>query len=114
MDVVDLVGDLSQRLADRREPAPEALAPVRGHEHDPPLERDGGQRPRRDVVRPCDDVLQRVDHGVAGDVDARGIDALAEQIPSRPLRRREVGIGEEIDDTAVRLFRERTAPVAGA
>src|SRR5439155_1750741 len=66
------------------------------------------------VVVAGDDVVERVDHRVAGHVDPRGVDGLAQEVLSRALRRREVEVSEEVDDAAVRLFRERPAHVARA
>ena len=51
LDVIELIDELSQSLADRRQPAAETLAPVCGDKDDPLLEVDAGERSRRDVVR---------------------------------------------------------------
>jgi len=48
--------------------------------------------------------VQRVDHRIAGDVDARGIDLLGLQRPGRRFGRREMQAGDGADDLAVNLF----------
>ena len=58
--------------------------------------------------------MQRVDHGVAGDVDRGGVDIFAAQRLSRRLGRREMLVGDRRDDAAVHLLGPRLIDIARA
>ena len=58
-------------------------------------------------------MLQRVDHGIPGDVYARRVRAFAHEIPACALCRREMKVREKVDHTAIRLLWKRVALVAG-
>jgi hypothetical protein len=87
---------------------------MRSDEDDAPLERDAGERTRREVVVATGHVAQRVAHGVAGDVYGPRVRGFAQQVLPRAFGRREVEVGQHVDDAAVRLFRERRVLVGRA
>ena len=107
------------RLGDPFEPAAEILAAVAG-DPDDALARearlDPGQ-PRRQPRFGGDsrgDPVQRVDHGVAGDVDGVRRDVFAEQGGGGGLGRGAVQRGDGADDLAVDLLGPRMVDVAAA
>src|SRR6266513_6461047 len=77
LHVVVRVREPPQRGADGGKSLAKAFAPVRGDKNDPARERDTGQRALRDVVRPRENILESVDHGVARHIDRRRIRAFA-------------------------------------
>ena len=83
----------------------EALPPVRGDEHEIFLRRGTLAR---------GELLERVHDGVSGQVHASGWRALRPQGGRGPLRRREIGAGDDVDDASVHLLRERPVQVPGA
>ena len=76
-----------------------------------PVDRRG---PGRVGVQDRERVQQRVDHRVAGDVDARGVDAFAQQVVARLGGRREVQVGNHGGEPAVHFLRPGRVDVAGA
>ncbi len=113
-------GEAQQAARDPFQAAVEILPPVAGDQDQPlrrirarqvPVDRRGAGRVG---VQDADRIQQRVDHRVAGDHDARGVDAFAQQVVARLGGRREVQVGEHGGEPAVHFLRPGGVDVAGA
>ena len=112
-------GDAGEGVRDIVHAAAEIFAAVRGHQDDA-LARET----LRDTVEPagerrvCRELgarrVQRVDDGVAGDVDRRGRDILAAQRLGGGFGRREMLVGDRRDDAAVHFLGPGLVDVARA
>ncbi len=104
------VGDAAERAGDIRHAVAEILAAMRGDEDQRACRRSARRsRPGRPPAHGigCDagaGGVERVDHGVAGDVDRRGIDVLAAQRLGGGFGGREMLVGDRGDDAAVHFL----------
>ena len=99
-----------QRVADAQQGFAEVLAPVQRHK-DQPLRRVEVQ-PRAGVGRR--DMVKRVDHRVAGDMDVGGGIAFGQQLVGGKARGCEMPAGQVAGHDAVHLLGEGVRDVAGA
>src|SRR5436190_21743149 len=114
LHVWKLDGQIPDRQAQLAKRVAEAFASVRGDQHDWMLARDAGQGASLPVVGTVDDVVQRVDHRVARDVDVLLGAPLVEQRAGGNGGRREVRVSEDIGNAPIHLLWKRTVFVASA
>ncbi|MNE36713.1 hypothetical protein D3C80_1305340 [compost metagenome] len=115
----ELTRGLHQSLADALEAAPEVFAAVAGDQHHAAL---GVQEAelvfelafQRGAFQLADHFQQRVDHGVAGGVDGRGVGTFTQQVVLRGGGWREVQGGQRAGQAAVAFFRPWRIQVASA
>jgi hypothetical protein len=119
LDVGVAAGELGEGSADVFEALAEALPAMPGHQDEPARRIQEGEA-LRDPVRELGVTAQlltgqqeRVDHRVAGDVDLLGRDPFGQERPPRPLGRREMQVGHDRGDLAVRLLRPGSFEIPG-
>ncbi len=105
VDVIGVVlGQLAQHGENELHRPAQALSPMGGDQHDPPVEIDARQRPLAEIVWAGGDLLERVDDRVAGDDDAPFDDPLAKQILAGLFGRGKMQIGHRPGHAPVDLL----------
>ena len=110
LNVGELLHQRNDRAADRLHARALVLSPVR-REQDAPQRAAGAAACRRD---PLDGEPQRIDAGIAGDVEPGRLDPLPAQIIERAPRRAEVPARQPVGGDAIELLGKRRAQIAAA
>ncbi|MNM86025.1 hypothetical protein D3C81_981680 [compost metagenome] len=115
----ELAGGLHQRLADAFEAIAKVFAAVAGHQHHAAAGVEEFElffevALERWAFQLADHFQQRIDHGVAGGVNGRGVGAFLEQVVTRGRGRREVQRCQRAGQATVAFFRPWRIQVVGA